>query len=60
MGKKIKAVNSDGGGEYYGRYDESGRNPWPFARYLQECGIDARYTIPGTPQQNGIAIKYML
>ena len=54
-GKKIKAVNSDRGGEYYGRYDETGRTPGPFARYLQECGIDAKYTMPGIPQQNGIA-----
>ena len=29
------------GGKYYGRYDEAGRNPGPFAKYLQECGIDA-------------------
>ncbi|XP_062113042.1 uncharacterized protein LOC133824186 [Humulus lupulus] len=54
-GKKIKAVNSNRGGEYYGRYDENGRNPGPFVRYLQECGIDARYTMPSTPQHNGIA-----
>ena len=52
-GKKIKAVNSDRGGEYCGRYDETGRNPGPFARYLQKCGIEAKYTMPGIPQQNG-------
>ena len=34
QGKKIKVVHSDRGGEYYGRYDETGRNPGPFARYL--------------------------
>ena len=55
LGKKIKCVHSDRGGEYYGRYDETGRNPGPFARYLQECGIEASYTMPGTPQQNGVA-----
>ena len=33
-GKKIKAVNSDRGDEYYGRYDETGRNSGPFAKYL--------------------------
>ncbi|KAH9697754.1 Integrase catalytic domain-containing protein [Citrus sinensis] len=54
-GKKIKAVRSDRGGEYYERYDETGRNPRPFARFLQECGIEAQYTMPGTPEQNGIA-----
>ena len=40
--------------EYYGRYDETRRNPEPFAKYLQECGIDAHYTMSGTPQHNGI------
>jgi hypothetical protein len=42
-GKEIKVVNSDRGEEYYGRYDETRRNPRPFARYLHERGIDARY-----------------
>ena len=36
-GKKIKCVRSDRGGEYYGRYDETGRNLGPFARFLDEC-----------------------
>ena len=40
---------------YYGRYDEMGRNPGPFSKYLQECSIDAQYIIPSTPQHNGIA-----
>ena len=40
-GKKIKVVYSDRGGEYYDRYDETGRNPRPFAKNLQECDIDA-------------------
>ncbi|KAH9678145.1 Integrase catalytic domain-containing protein [Citrus sinensis] len=69
-GKKIKAVRSDRSGEYYGRYDETGRNPGPFAKFLQECGIEAQYTMPGTPEQNGITerrnrtlldmVRYML
>ena len=50
--KKIKVIHSDVGGEYYGRYDETECNPRPFAKYLQEYGIDAQYTILGTPQQN--------
>ena len=40
LNKRIKSVRSDRGGEYYGRYDESGeQRPGPFARYLEECGI---------------------
>ncbi|KAJ9689270.1 hypothetical protein PVL29_014779 [Vitis rotundifolia] len=35
LGKPIKAVKSDRGGEYYGRYDETGRNPGPFAKFLR-------------------------
>ena len=50
----IKVVNSDKGGKYYGRYDETRRNPRLFAKYLQDCGIDVRYTTPRTPKQNGI------
>nr|CAN63839.1 hypothetical protein VITISV_041358 [Vitis vinifera] len=42
-------------GEYYGRYDETGRNSGPLAKFLLECGIDARYAMSGTPQQNGVA-----
>ena len=34
QGKKIKVVHFDKGGEYYGRYDETGRNPGPFVKYL--------------------------
>ena len=33
----------------------TGHNPGPFARYLKKCGIDAQYTMSGTPQQTGIA-----
>ena len=55
LGKPIKAVKSDRGGEYYGRYDETGRNPRPLAKFLLECSIDARYTMSGTPQHNGVA-----
>ena len=55
QGKNIKVVHFDRGGEYYGRYDEMGCKPGPFVKYLQECGIDAQYTMPGTPPHNGIA-----
>ena len=40
--KKLKVVRSNKGGEFYGRYDETGRNPRQFAIYLHECGIDAQ------------------
>jgi len=45
--RKTKAVRSDRGGEYYGRYDRSGRSPGPFANFLKECGIVAQYTCKG-------------
>ena len=48
-------MKSDRGGEYYGRYDETGQNHGPFAKFLLECRIDARYTMSGTSQQNGVA-----
>ena len=50
-------VNFDIGGEYYGRYDETGRNLGPFVKYHQECAIDAHYTMFGNPQHNGITIR---
>ncbi|KAI5325276.1 hypothetical protein L3X38_034350 [Prunus dulcis] len=52
---KIKFLRSDRGGEYYGKYDEQGRHPSPLARFLQDCGIIAQYTNPGTPQENGVS-----
>ncbi|KAK9232999.1 hypothetical protein WN943_023248 [Citrus x changshan-huyou] len=36
LGKPIKIVRSDRGGEYYGRYTGSGQKPGPFARFLEE------------------------
>jgi transposase InsO family protein len=54
-GKQIKIVRSDRGGEYYGRYKEDGQAPGPFAKFLQEHGIVAQYTMPGSPDQNGVA-----
>lgn len=43
------------GGEYYGRYTEDGQAKGPFAKFLQEHGIVAQYTMPGSPDQNGVA-----
>ena len=39
--KQIKIVRSDRGGEYYGRYTESGQAPGLFAMFLQEHRIVA-------------------
>ena len=55
LGKVIKIVRSDRGGEYFGRYTEAGQQKGPFALYLEQQGIVAQYTTPGTPQQNGVS-----
>ena len=56
LGKKIKAIKSNHGGEYYGRYDRlREQHLGPFARYLHECGIVPQYTMLRTPSQNGVA-----
>ena len=40
LGKKIKAIKSDRGSKYYGRYDRSGEQcPRPFVLFLKEYGI---------------------
>jgi hypothetical protein len=52
---KIKLVRSDRGGEYYGRHTPYGQVPRPFARFLQENGIVAQYSMPDDSQQNGVA-----
>ncbi|KAI5350155.1 hypothetical protein L3X38_003046 [Prunus dulcis] len=55
LDSKIRVVRSDRGGEFYGKFTEKGRNPGPFAIFLQQEGIVAQYTNPGTPQQNGVS-----
>jgi len=56
LGKKIKDVKSDRGGEYYGRYNGSReQRPRPFALFLKECEIVPQYTMPGKPSMNGVA-----
>jgi transposase InsO family protein len=52
---KIKVVRSDHGGEYYGKHATYGQILSPFARYLQENGIVAQYSMSGESQQNGVA-----
>ena len=45
LGKKIKILRTDNGGEYTSN---------EFAQYLKNEGIDRHeYTIPKTPEQNG-------
>ncbi len=40
LGERIKAVRSDCGNEYYGRYDRSGEQyPGPPTKFLEECDI---------------------
>ncbi|GJT49773.1 reverse transcriptase [Tanacetum coccineum] len=52
---KIKIVRSDRSGEYYGKHSDLGQSPWPFALYYQENRIVNQFTMPHTPQQNGVA-----
>ena len=53
-GKHIKIMRSNRGGEYYGKYTENGQAPGAFAKFLQENGIVAQYTMPGSPNQNAV------
>ena len=55
LGKVIKVVRSDRGGEYYGKHDDAEQLKGPFAKYLEDSGIVAQFTMPGSPEQNGIA-----
>ncbi|RVX13207.1 Retrovirus-related Pol polyprotein from transposon TNT 1-94 [Vitis vinifera] len=47
-------MRTDKGGEYYGRYIEDGQPPGLFAKFLQEHGIVARYTMPGSLDRNSV------
>ena len=53
-GKQIKIVITNRGVEYYGRYTEDEQAPSPFAKFLQEHGIVAQYTMHGSPNHNGV------
>nr|GEU46814.1 putative zinc finger, CCHC-type [Tanacetum cinerariifolium] len=55
LNRKIKIVRSDRGGEYYGKHSDLGKSPRPFSLYFQENGIVNQFTMPCTPQQNGVA-----
>ena len=47
-------MRTDIGREYYGRYTEDGQAPDPFAKFLQENEIVTQYTMPSSPDQNGV------
>lgn len=49
LGKVIKVVRSDRGGEYYGKHGDAGQLKGPFAKYLEDSGIIAQFTMPGSP-----------
>ncbi|RVX20905.1 hypothetical protein CK203_002573 [Vitis vinifera] len=55
LNRRIKSVRFDRGGEYYGRFTESGQHLSAFALFLREHGIIANYTMSGTPEQNDVA-----
>ena len=55
LGKQIKIMRSDRGGEYYGRYTWSGQKQGPFTRFLEKNEIVTQYTMPVSPYQNGVA-----
>ena len=38
----VKIIRYDRGDKYYGRYDETGQHPGPFAKLLQKRGICAQ------------------
>ena len=49
LDRKVKVVKSNRGGDYYGRYNETGQHLGPFAILLQKCGICAQYRMLSTP-----------
>ena len=53
--KVIKVVRSDRGGEYYGKHGDAEQLKGPFSKYLEDSGIVAQFTMPGSPEQNGVA-----
>ncbi|XP_075091938.1 uncharacterized protein LOC142172071 [Nicotiana tabacum] len=54
LDKKVKIVRSDRGGKYYEKYNKSEKYLGPFVKFLEDGDICAQYTMPGTPQQNGV------
>ncbi|GKE17719.1 retrovirus-related pol polyprotein from transposon TNT 1-94 [Tanacetum coccineum] len=54
LDRKVKIVRSNRGGEYFGKYNETGQCAGLFAKFLESHGISAQYTMLDTPQQNGV------
>ena len=50
----IKVVRSNRGIKYYGKHGSTGQFKGSFAKYLEDCGIVAQYTILGSPNQNEV------
>nr|GEY15134.1 putative zinc finger, CCHC-type [Tanacetum cinerariifolium] len=55
LDRKFKVVRSDRGGKYYGRHTDVGEALGSFFDFCKDHGIINQYTMPGTPQQNGVA-----
>ena len=51
-------MRSDRSGEYYGKLGQYGQMKGPSAKYLEENGIRAQYSMPGEPQQNKLAERH--
>ena len=49
LDRNVKIIMLDRSGEYYGRYDENGQHPGPFAKFLENHCICVQYTLPRTP-----------
>jgi len=55
LGKKIKDVKSECGGEYYDTYDGSGEQRLgPFACFLKDYGIVLQYTMSSKHTMNSV------
>ena len=51
----LRSFANDRGGKYYGNHGETRQFMGPFAKYLQDCGIVAQYTMLDMLEQNGVA-----
>ncbi|RDX76172.1 hypothetical protein CR513_43861, partial [Mucuna pruriens] len=50
LDREVKVVRFGRGGEFYGKFNESGQCLGPFAKFLENRGICAQYTMPSTSQ----------
>jgi transposase InsO family protein len=48
-------MGSDRAGEYYVMHALYGQIHGHFAKFLEENGVAAQYSMPGEPPQNGVA-----